>query len=88
MRWRDGILVQTAEHLRVHLRDPVRRAEEAVAIGVFADREQDLAHGSLDAFDVDARVRRDVLLVDDRSFAHVNRCSIAPVYSAMYGRLR
>ena len=34
---------------RVHLRDAVRRAQQAVAVGIFADREQELADRLLDA---------------------------------------
>ena len=78
-----GIFVQTAADLGVHLGDPLRRAQQPVAVGVLADREEDLAHGLLDPREVDARV----FTVADVG-AHVNLCSIAPVNSAMNGRLR
>src|SRR2546423_7219852 len=47
------IFVQPAEDLRVHLGDAPRGALQAVAVGVFTDRDEDLAHGLLDARDID-----------------------------------
>src|SRR5262245_34483886 len=44
-----GVLAQPAEDLLVHVRDAARRVAEPVAIRVFTDRFQDLAHGALDA---------------------------------------
>src|SRR5262249_54448111 len=47
-----GIFVQAAEDLRIHLGDATRRALQAVAVGVFADRDEDLAHRLLDAGEI------------------------------------
>ena len=76
-----GVLVEPAEDLAVHLGDAARGAQQSVALRVLADREENLPHRLLQPFDVDARL---VL----EHVGHVNRCSIAPVYSAMNGRLR
>ena len=44
-----GDLAQPGEDLLVHAGHPGRRVDQAVAVGVLADREQDLPHGRLDA---------------------------------------
>ena len=91
-----GIVGETGADLGVHLRDARRRAHEAVAVGVFADRDEDLAHGLLDAAAVDrARdvgngvqrfgVRHDVPF-SRRGHGSVGGSS--PAYSATNGRLR
>jgi hypothetical protein len=48
------IFVKSLEDLSVHPRDPIRRFEEAFAIGIFADRDQDLADRVPDPFEIDA----------------------------------
>ena len=72
------VFVQPTAHLGVHLGNTARSTQQAVAVGILADREQDLAYGLLQPVDVDTRV----------DVGHVYRCSIGPVYSAMNGRLR
>ena len=53
------ILVQAAADLGVHLGDTLGvRPKQAVAVGILADREQDLADRDLDALDIDRRRRR------------------------------
>ena len=42
------ILPQTAEHLRVRPRDPLRSIAQTVPIGIFTDPDQDLAYRSDD----------------------------------------
>jgi hypothetical protein len=49
------IVVEAADDLGVHLGDPLRRALEAVAVGVLADREEQLADGRGEARLVDRR---------------------------------
>ena len=45
--------VKTAENLGVHPRDPIGRLEEPLAVRILTHREENLAHGSLDAVLVD-----------------------------------
>ena len=47
------VLVDPGEDLLVHVRDARRRADEPVAIRVFADGFEDLAHRALDPLGVD-----------------------------------
>ena len=55
-----GILVQARADLGVHARHPRRRGQQAVSVGVLADRLEDLAYRLLDAGQVDrCRCRRD-----------------------------
>ena len=51
------IFVQPGADLRVHLARRARRASEPVAVGILADRDEDLAHRALDAIDVHRRAR-------------------------------
>ena len=51
-------IVETAEDLLVHVGDALWRAAEALALGVLADRLEDLADGLLDAALVDGVHRR------------------------------
>jgi sirohydrochlorin cobaltochelatase len=44
-----GVFMQTPKQFRVGPRDAVRRIAKSVSIGIFADSEQDLTHGVLDA---------------------------------------
>jgi hypothetical protein len=44
---------QAGKQLRVRAGDAGRRAAQAVAVGILADRDQDLADGRLDAGEVD-----------------------------------
>jgi hypothetical protein len=44
---------EPGEQLRVGPRHPGRRQAEPVAVGVFADRDEDLADGGLDPLQVD-----------------------------------
>ena len=68
------ILRQAGADLRVHLGDARRRAQQAVAVGIFADRGEDLAHGLLDAIPVDrtARVRNRAQRVASRSYGRLS----------------
>ena len=74
------VLVQSAEHLGVHLGDAARRAQQTVAVGILADRDQDLAHGLLD--------RARSTPSDGSLEPSQGLDSIGPSYSATNGRLR
>jgi hypothetical protein len=50
---------QAGEQLRVGAGDPGRGLAQAVAVGVFADGDQDLADGGLDALEVDVALDLD-----------------------------
>ncbi len=63
VRCRAGSSCRPLAISRVHLRDPVRGAGKAVAVGVLADREQELADGAsrsgaVDPFAVAGTARR------------------------------
>jgi hypothetical protein len=48
------ILFEPAEHLGVHSCHAGRRFQEPLAVGIFADADQNLANGALDARQIDA----------------------------------
>src|SRR5262249_28566603 len=50
------VVGEATRDLLVHARDPARRAEQTVTFRVLADRDQDLAHGLLDAVGIDREV--------------------------------
>ena len=80
-RWLRRILVQPAEDLGVHLGDAPRRAQQAVAVGILADRDEDLAHGLLDPGEIDA-------FGTASSVTRHSSTPSGPSYSATNGRLR
>ena len=49
------LLMKTGANLRIHTSDPVGRVEQSVAIGILADRKQDLPDGGGDTFLIDFR---------------------------------
>ena len=44
-----GVLAQAREHLRVHIGDTARGVAQPLAVGVFAEANDNLAHGVTDA---------------------------------------
>jgi len=57
---------QPGEDLRVGAGDPGRRLPEALAVGVFPDRGEDLPDGPLDPGQVDGVLRRRTSLTSGR----------------------
>ncbi len=57
---------EAGEDLAVGARDPVGSIAQPVALGIFADRDQDLAHGAGDAGFVEGAVPRSAALGDRR----------------------
>ena len=58
--------VQAGEDLRVGPRDPGRGVGEALAIGVLADADEQLAHRALDALGIEGAHRRRLAVEGDR----------------------
>src|SRR5205085_6581747 len=77
-----GIDVVAARDLVVHAGDARRRVAQAVALGVFSDRDQQLAHRGLGAFPIDWHTEN---LVSDYAVAGLGRRS-APGAGAPAGR--
>ena len=66
---------KTAQEHRVNQLLVVQKGK---LLGILTDREKDLADRLLEPLDIDTRL----------AVGHEYRCSMAPVYSAMNGRLR
>src|SRR5450631_152326 len=65
-----GPLLQPSKLFGHGASDPLRRALKTIARGIFADGQQDLAHGRFDAIEVD-RPYLDAIVVDRRPFRPV-----------------